>query len=87
MGTNVNLSPELERFANACVEEGRYNNVSEVVRSGLRMLQLAEEQRAAFLASLKTAEAEADRTGSISLEDALGAMDRIIVEAGVEPGG
>ncbi|MGH6993045.1 MAG: type II toxin-antitoxin system ParD family antitoxin [Caulobacteraceae bacterium] len=87
MSRNVRLGPELERFAKACVEEGRYNNVSEVVRSGLRMLQQAEEQRAAFLASLKSAEAEADRTGSVSLEDALGAMDRIIAEVGAETGG
>jgi antitoxin ParD1/3/4 len=32
MGTNINLTPELERFAQACVESGRFNNVSEVVR-------------------------------------------------------
>ena len=52
MGTNVNLTPELERFAQACVESGRFNNVSEVVRSGLRMLQEAEERRKAFVTSL-----------------------------------
>jgi antitoxin ParD1/3/4 len=52
VGTNVNLTPELVRFAQACVESGRFNNVSEVVRSGLRMLQEAEERRAAFVASL-----------------------------------
>ena len=51
MGTNVNLTPELERFAQACVESGRFNNVSEVVRSGLRMLQEAEERRKAFVTS------------------------------------
>lgn len=39
MGTNVHLTPELERFAQVCVETGRFNNVSEVVRSALRMLQ------------------------------------------------
>ena len=33
MATNVHLTPELERFARDCVTEGRYNNVSEVVRS------------------------------------------------------
>ena len=32
MGTNVSLTPELERFAREMVAEGRYNNVSEVVR-------------------------------------------------------
>jgi antitoxin ParD1/3/4 len=58
VGTNVNLTPELERFAQACVESGRFNNVSEVVRSGLRLLQEAEERRAAFVASLEAAREE-----------------------------
>ena len=35
MATNVHLTPELEKFARSCVEEGRYNNVSEVVRSAI----------------------------------------------------
>ena len=65
MGTNVNLTPELERFAQVCVETGRFNNVSEVVRSALRMLQDADERKAAFVASLKDAVAE----GFIPSED------------------
>ncbi|HEY1795540.1 MAG TPA: type II toxin-antitoxin system ParD family antitoxin [Stellaceae bacterium] len=39
MTTNVSLPPALERFARGCVAEGRYSNGSEVVRSGLRLLQ------------------------------------------------
>jgi antitoxin ParD1/3/4 len=35
MGVNVSLTPELERFARECVSDGRYNNVSEVVRDAL----------------------------------------------------
>ena len=69
MGTNVNLTPELERFAQVCVETGRFNNVSEVVRSALRMLQDAEQRKAAFVASLEAAMAEGDRDGFISSED------------------
>ena len=59
MGTNVNLTPELERFAQVCVETGRLNNVSEVVRSALRMLQdaVAEGDRDGFMSS-KDVEAE-----------------------------
>lgn len=68
MGTNVHLTPELERFAQTCVETGRFNNVSEVVRSALRMLQDAEERRAAFVASLEDAMAEGDRDGFIPSE-------------------
>jgi len=63
MGTNVHLTPELERFAQQCVESGRFNNISEVVRSGLRMLQDAEARRVAFVASLEAAVAEGDREG------------------------
>jgi antitoxin ParD1/3/4 len=69
MGTNVNLTPELERFAQACVENGRFNNVSEVVRSGLRILQEAEERRAAFLASLEAAREEGLREGFARVEE------------------
>ena len=69
MGTNVNLTPELERFAQVCVETGRFNNISEVVRSALRLLQDAEERKAAFVGSLEAAMAEADRDGFISSED------------------
>ena len=69
MGTNVNLTPELERFAQVCVETGRFNNVSEVVRSALRMLQDAEERKAAFVVSLEGAVAEGDRDGFIPSED------------------
>ncbi len=67
MGTNVSLTPELERFAQSCVESGRYNNVSEVVRSALRMLSDTERKREAFVASLDAAIEEGKRDGFISL--------------------
>ena len=35
MTTNVVLPPALEKFARDCVADGRYSNVSEVVRSNL----------------------------------------------------
>ena len=69
MGTKVHLTPELERFAQACVANGRFNNVSEVVRSGLRLLQEAEERRAAFVASLEAAVEEGKHDGFVSSED------------------
>lgn len=52
MSTNVSLSPVLEQFARDCVAEGRYNNVSEVVRAALRLLQEYEEERRRFVRSL-----------------------------------
>ena len=81
MGTNVSLTPELERFAREVVAEGRYNNVSEVVRQGLRMLQEAEGRKRQFMAMLRAVEAECEREGTVSLEEALAEMDKIIEEA------
>ena len=78
MATNVHLTPELERFARECVAEGRYNNVSEVVRAALRMLQEWEQQRRQFTAMLDQAVAEADRDGTFTAEEVLAELDGII---------
>ncbi len=78
MATNVHLTAELERFARECVDGGRYNNVSEVVRSGLRLLQEAEDRRQQFRAMLQAAEEEADRDGIIPLDSVLAEIDEII---------
>ncbi len=61
MGTNVHLTPELGWFAHCCVAEGRYNNVSEVVRAALRVLQEQEAARAAFIRSLEDSAEEGER--------------------------
>lgn len=42
---NVSLTPELERFVEGKVESGLYNNASEVVREGLRLLKEHDEIR------------------------------------------
>jgi antitoxin ParD1/3/4 len=78
MATNVHLTPELEHFTRECVESGRYNNVSEVVRSALRLLQETENRRREFVSMLRQAEAETDREGAILLEDALAEANAII---------
>jgi antitoxin ParD1/3/4 len=43
------------------VAEGRYNNVSEVVRAALRVLQEQEAARAAFIRSLEDSAEEGER--------------------------
>jgi antitoxin ParD1/3/4 len=78
MATNVHLTAELERFARECVDGGRYNNVSEVVRSGLRLLQEAEDRRNRFRLMLQAAEQEADRDGTVSVDSVLDEIDKII---------
>jgi antitoxin ParD1/3/4 len=81
VATNVHLTPELERFARECVEGGRYNNVSEVVRSGLRLLQDSEDRRHQVLTLLQAAEDEADRDGTVSLDALLSEVDGIITDS------
>jgi len=78
MATNVHLTPELERFARTCVEDGRYNNVSEVVRSALRLLQESEERRRTFNDMLKETYEETLREGTVTLDTVLEEMDAII---------
>ncbi|MFD2255050.1 type II toxin-antitoxin system ParD family antitoxin [Luteolibacter algae] len=41
---NVSLTDKLEEFVNRLVDEGRYRSASEVVREGLRLLEIREAQ-------------------------------------------
>lgn len=47
--TNVALGTHYEEFVKKQLESGRYNNASEVVRAGLRMLEDYEEARERWL--------------------------------------
>ena len=52
---NINLTDALDRFVAEKVESGSYQNASEVIRAGLRLLQAEEAARAEKLAALKAA--------------------------------
>jgi antitoxin ParD1/3/4 len=78
---NVSLTPELERFAESCVQSGRYYSVSEVTRAALRLLQQVEQQRREFLAMLEAAEAEGERDGFLSVEEVMQDLDEAIEAA------
>ena len=82
VATNVNLTPELESFARSCVEGGQYNNVSEVVRSGLRLLKEQVERRRAFDDMIARAIEESDAKGVRAMDGVLARVDAVIDAAG-----
>ena len=53
MPTSVALTPRFESFARHQVASGRYNNVSEVVRDGLRLLEDTIKTEAIKLRALR----------------------------------
>lgn len=55
MPTSVSLSPHFETFIRQQVDSGRFNNVSEVVRAGLRLLEEREAEQVAKLQALREA--------------------------------
>jgi antitoxin ParD1/3/4 len=60
MPTSVALTPYLENFTKQLVSSGRYNNVSEVVRESLRLMEKQQLQDTAKLNALRDAIQVAD---------------------------
>ena len=81
MATNVHLTPELESFARECVEGGLYNNVSEVVRSGLRLLKEQEARKQGFDHMITRTLEETEEQGARSIEQVLARADAVIEAA------
>lgn len=72
---NVSLTPELEKFVETRVSSGRYQTASEVVREGLRLLELQERDRdeahRILKAKLERAAAQADRGEFVDPDETL----------------
>ena len=51
--TSVALGPHFEEFIQASILSGRYNNASEVIRSGLRLLEDQEQKMAALRSAVE----------------------------------
>jgi len=71
MPTSVALSPHFESFVKQQVSAGRFNNVSEVVRAGLRLLEDQEELKALRLQELRNAIQAGAASGAGSDADAV----------------
>jgi len=52
---NVVLTPRQEKFINALVASGRYQNASEVLREGLRLVEAKDAENRARLKALRDA--------------------------------
>jgi antitoxin ParD1/3/4 len=55
MPTSVSLTPHFQNLIQQLVAEGQYNNVSEVVREGLRMIEERRKEQKLKLKALKQA--------------------------------
>ncbi len=51
--TSVALGPHFEDFVQASILSGRYNNASEVIRSGLRLLEDQEQKMSALRSAIE----------------------------------
>jgi len=56
---NVSLTEHQDRFVTDAIADGRYQNASEVLREGLRLLERRDAEDAAKLARLRSAVEEA----------------------------
>lgn len=85
---NINLTDALDRFVAEQVASGEFQNASEVVRAGIRLLKAAEERRVQKLELLRQAVQEGwdsfDRGDSIVVEDIDAFFDHMMDEIDAE---
>ena len=72
MPTSVSLGSHFEEFVNKQLESGRFNNVSEIVRAGLRLLEDEEKMR-----QLRHQELRSALQAGIDSEDA-GSVEEVV---------
>ncbi len=75
MPTSVALGNHFETFIRDQVQSGRFNNVSEVVRAGLRLLEETEERKRLELDALRAEIAAGRASGTATPAEAV--FDRL----------
>lgn len=87
MPTSVALGSHFEEFVKSQVASGRYNNASEVVREGLRLLQDHEEVRRIKLDRLRADIQEGLNSGpGIPAEDVFAELEAKFLKMAKERG-
>lgn len=82
---NINLTDALDRFVAEAIASGQYQNASEVIRAGLRLLKAEEELRARKLEALHAAIQEGMDSGpAVEIEDFSAWLDEIDAEVEAE---
>jgi antitoxin ParD1/3/4 len=76
MPSSYTLGTRFEAFVRGLVESGRYDNASEVVRDGLRLLEDREKLREIRVAELRRL-AEEGRLSGLSEDDGETVLDRL----------
>ena len=76
MPSSYTLGSRFEALVKELVESGRYNNASEVVRDGLRLLEDREKLREVKVAELRRL-AEEGRLSGVSNENGEAILDRL----------
>jgi antitoxin ParD1/3/4 len=76
MASSYTLGSRFEDLVKGLVESGRYNNASEVVREGLRLLEDRERLREIGMDELRNLIEEGTRSG-LSDEDGEAFLDRL----------
>jgi antitoxin ParD1/3/4 len=76
MASSYTLGTRFEAFIKELVASGRYNNASEVLREGLRLLEDREKLREIRIAELRRLAEEGEVSG-LSDEDGEAFLDRL----------
>lgn len=70
---NINLTPQMDKFVSKMIKKGHYANASEVMRAGLRALEMDELENKAKIEALRAALKAGEESGTA--ED--GVFDRL----------